>query len=351
MDIISKIKEVGLKGCGGACFPTADKWQAVKDSFAVQKYVVANGSEGEPGVEKDAYLLAKYPQAVIEGMRQALLFIKDRGVKTCAYLYLNPLYYKRYGNNLKRIIASKKVDIRVIAKPHSAGYIGGEETAVLNAIEKKKIEPRLKPPFPTVSGLWGYPTIVNNIETFYHVGKMADGVYESVRFYSINGDCRRRGVYEFTGKKNIIDVLKDTGNFPDKRFFVQVGGGASGEVLNDEQLDCPATGAMSLTIYQADKWQPQEVLRKWIGFFLTESCGQCTPCREGTYRLFETINSKKVDWQLIKDLIDNLGESSFCGLGLSIPLPIKSYINNVLLNKVFVDDFSEKKMIAKVFKS
>jgi NADH:ubiquinone oxidoreductase subunit F (NADH-binding) len=350
MDILGKIKEADLKGCGGAFYPTADKWQAVKDSFAVKKYVVANGSEGEPGVEKDGWLLANRPAAVIEGMKQALSFLKERGVAVKGYLYLNPVYYKKYGKNLKKIIVERKVDIEVFGKPHDAGYIGGEETAVLNTIEGKKIEPRLKPPFPTVSGLWGYPTIVNNIETFYHVGELAGGAYKKVRFYSVNGDCPRPGVFEFPEDKPMAEILKETDNWPGHRFFVQVGGGSCGEVYNDKQLDRPACGAMSMTLYRADKWQPKEVLRKWIGFFMTESCGQCTPCREGNYRLFETINSPEPDWQLVKDLLDNLGEASFCGLGLSVPWPIRSYIKNVLCSGEYKLDYPCKNKVCKIFK-
>lgn len=350
MDILGKIKEVGLKGCGGAFYPTADKWQAVKDSFAVKKYIVANGSEGEPNVTKDGWLLANHPEPVITGMKAALDFLKERKVTVKAYLYLNPIYYKKYATNLKKIILAKNADIEIFKKPDDAGYIGGEETAALNDIEGKKIEPRLKPPFPTVSGLWGYPTIVNNIETFYHIGCLVDGKYKDVRFYSINGDCRKKGVFEFSDEMDIADILKSTDNWPDYRFFVQVGGGACGNILNDNQLDQPACGAMSLTLYNAEVWQPKEVLRKWIGFFMTESCGQCVPCREGTYRLFETINSPEPNWQLVYDLLKNLGEASFCGLGLSVPWPIESYIKNVVCSGEYKLDYPCKKDICKIFK-
>lgn len=350
MDILGKIKEVGLKGCGGAFYPTADKWQAVKSSFAVKKYVVANGSEGEPNVEKDGWLLLNRPESVISGMKAALGFLKERKVAVKGYLYLNPIYYKKYAKNLKKIIAEKKADIEIFKKPDDAGYIGGEETAALNDIEGKKIEPRLKPPFPTVSGLWSYPTIINNIETFYHVGKLVDGTFKNVRFFSVNGDCQKPGVYEFPSDKTIEEVLRVTGNWPSFRFFVQVGGGACGEVYNDKQLDRPACGAMSLTLYRVDNWQPKEVFRKWIGFFMAETCGQCVPCREGTYRLFETLNSEESDWQLVYDLLENLGESSFCGLGLSVPWPIKSYIKNVLCSGEYKLDYPCKKNICKIFK-
>jgi NADH:ubiquinone oxidoreductase subunit F (NADH-binding) len=349
MDIISKIREVDLKGCGGAAFPTADKWQSVKDAFSPKKYVVCNASEGEPMVFKDGYIFKNWPEKVVDGMVVAIKFLTERNVEVEGYIFINHDYAKKYGRFLAREIQKRNVPIAIFVKPENGGYICGEETTILNTIEGKKSEPRLKPPFPTTRGLWGEPTIINNVETFYHVSRIADGVYETVRFYSINGECAHPGVYKLRDDKTIKHVLAETKNLPPSSFFVQVGGGSAGEILNDQQLDCLAVGAMSLTVYRQSEWTARELFRHWIGFFLVESCGQCTTCREGTYRLFEVINSAKPDWQLFFDLLDNLSETSFCGLGLSVPTAINSYIKNVLLSKEFNVRDEDKKAIVKFF--
>lgn len=350
MDILNKIREVGLKGCGGAAYPTADKWQAVKDSFAPRKYVICNASEGEPFVYKDGYIFKNWPEKVIAGIDLAIKFLTDRKVEVEGYVFINHEYAKKYGRFLAAEIQKRNSPISIYVKPENGGYICGEETVILNTIEGEKSEPRLKPPFPTTRGLWGEPTIINNVETFYHIARIAEGDYETVRFYSINGDCRYPGVYKMRADKTIKHILAETRNWLPRDFFVQVGGGSAGEILNNLQLDCLAVGAMSLTLYQAGVWKARDLFRHWIGFFLTESCGQCTTCREGTYRLFEVINSKNPDWKLFFDLLDNLSETSLCGLGLSVPTAIKSYIKNVLLDKNFDVKDDDKKAIAKYFK-
>ncbi len=375
MNIIAKLKKANLKGRGGAGFPTWLKWDMVKKAKGKDKYVVCNLAEGEPGVLKDKYILENYPEKMIDGIMIAIEFLKARE----GIIYINPDYYKIFGNKLRKIIKDRP--IKLFRKPREAGYIGGEETSVLNAIEGKRIEPRLRPPFPPEKGLWGCPTLVNNTETFYDVSLIACGKYKNKRFYTISGDCLWDGVYEFSEDWTIEKILKESGNYPDFEFFVQVGGDASGEVLNSRQLKRKATGAASITIYSITKHNPLDLLNKWINFFVNQSCGQCTPCREGVYRLRELINSldknyfhydlsssKKLNFPrssastphnsaildvegdfkyysvvnkmfpeeifaLIEDLLNNLRETAFCGLGGAVPIPIQSYIDNVLKNK------------------
>ncbi|MDD5527579.1 MAG: NADH-ubiquinone oxidoreductase-F iron-sulfur binding region domain-containing protein [Patescibacteria group bacterium] len=332
MDILSKIRAADLKGCGGAAYPTADKWQAVKDAFGPRKYVICNASEGEPMVFKDGYILKNWPAKVVDGIIVAIDFLKEHGVEVEGYIFINPEYAKKFGRFLANEIQKRNAPISLYVKPEEGGYICGEESAILNTIEGNKSEPRLRPPFPTQKGLWGEPTIINNVETFYHVAKIAEGTYETVRFYSVNGDCKNPGVYKHRADRTIKEIIAITKNWPKFDFFVQVGGGSAGEILNQHQLSATPTGAMSLTLYRTSEWTARELFRHWIGFFLIESCGQCVPCREGTYRLYETINVKNPDWKLFFDLLDDLSETSFCGLGLSVPTAIKSYIKNVLLN-------------------
>lgn len=323
MDIITKLKNSKLTGRGGAGFPTWQKWEMVKKEKAEKKFVVCNGSEGEPGVKKDGYILEHYPDEVIKGIKTAIDYLGA----VAGYLFINQELFKKFGNFLDKKLDGTKIEL--VRKPHGAGYIGGEETALLNAIEGARIEPRLKPPFPTVSGLWGYPTLINNVETFYDISLIMEGKYKNRRFYTINGDCLWTGVYELFENYSIEQVLKETKNYPDFDFFVQVGGDASGEILNSKQLKQLAKGAGSITVYSVLKHTPIDLMKKWIDFFLKESCGQCTPCREGMYRLKELINQKDPDMSLFFDLLKNLQDTSFCALGSSLPYPIESLLTNV----------------------
>ncbi len=329
-NIIAKLKTAGLVGRGGACYPTWMKWQAVKDNMSKlnpdgrRAYVICNVSEGEPGVKKDGFVLRKWPDRVVDGMKIAVHFLgAERG-----YIYINEKYYQEMGGVLGELTDDTKIDIFI--KPHEAGYIGGEENSIMNAIEGRKIEPRLRPPFPVEKGLWGYPTLINNVETFYNVHQVNIGKYKNTRFVTIAGDCLWEGVYEFDINAKISEILAATKNLPGYPFFVQIGGGASGEVLDSDQLDAPVTGAGSITVYSKIKHSPLQVLRNWANYFQKESCGQCTPCREGTYRLRNELNKPNPDWELIAVLLDNLRFASFCGLGCSVPIPIRSYIQNVV---------------------
>jgi len=338
MNTVNKIKKANLVGRGGGGFPTALKWEMVKKASGDKKYVICNASEGEPGVKKDGYVLENFGEKVIDGIRIAMDFLEDNNIRNkkskcdvVGYIYINHQYYKKFGKKLNKIIDSnKKYKIELFAKPINSGYIGGEETSILNAIEGKRIEPRLRPPFPTTNGLWDCPTLVNNVETFYNVSLTIVDEYEENRFYTVGGDCANSGVYELANKLTIEKILKETNNYPKFDFFVQVGGDASGEVLNSKQLNKPASGAGSITIYNTKKYKSKEIIKKWISFFVNESCGQCTPCREGVYRLNEIINSPEISWKLLEELLNNLDEASFCGLGNVVPVPIRSYRKNVM---------------------
>lgn len=327
MCIINKIKKAGLVGMGGASFPTDIKWGMVKKSIVNKKYVVCNAAEGEPGIKKDGYIIENFSEKLINGIEIAINFLNaEKGI-----IYINSEYYKKYKKNLIKIIGD--LPIELFEKPMNAGYIGGEESSVLNAIEGKRIEPRLRPPFPTTNGLWDCPTLINNVETFYNISLVNSGEYKKNRFYTISGNCINNGVYELSDNLTIYKILKQTKNYPKFAFFVQVGGDASGKVLNDKQLKVKVSGAGSITIYNLKKYKSQKILKKWINFFLNESCGQCTPCREGIYRLSEIVNSGNLDWNRIEELLNNLDETSFCGLGSTVSVPIRSYRRNVMNNK------------------
>lgn len=324
VNILSKLKKANLTGRGGGCFPTAQKWEMVKKAKGTRKFVVCNGSEGEPGIKKDYYVLEKHAKEMVEGMEIAIEYLKaEKGI-----VYLNPVYYKKFNRKLKKLCKNKKIEI--FCKPHTAGYVGGEETSAMNCLEGLRVEPRLRPPFPTTCGYLDCPTLVNNVETFYDVSLIAKGEYEGKRLYTINGDCVWTGVHYLPEDWTIEKVLRETKNYPNFEFFVQVGGDASGDVVNSGQLIRPVGGGASITVYNLKKHDFLKLMQRWANFFAQESCGQCTPCREGTRRLKELLHDEKIDWELVADLLNNLSESSFCGLGCAVPLPFESFVRNVV---------------------
>jgi len=332
-NIIKKIAQAKLIGRGCNNFPTAQKWQAVKDAKTTgDKFVVCNISESEPGVFKDEYILAKYPEMVVTGIQIAMQALQA----SKGFIYLNPEYYTKFSEYLNAIIESKGIEIEIYAKPYH-DYIGGEETAVLNSMEAERVEPRLKPPYPTTSGFLGQPTLVNNCETFYAVAQIYLNEYRSTRFYCLTHADGDREVKELPIDITIKKVLKAFGHSPSNKFFYQIGGGAAGTCYNSKQLNRNFDGLASIIIFPKDTPEKNLVL-KWADFFQQESCGQCTTCREGTYRLEEMLEkfyaTGKLDLPLFEDLIFTLQNTSFCPLGRISANAILSYWKNVLKKDV-----------------
>ncbi|PLX22142.1 hypothetical protein C0584_00100 [Candidatus Parcubacteria bacterium] len=322
--LLDKIKKAELRGKGGASYPVYLKWEKVAKARSRKKFVICNASEGEPDVMKDEYIIEHHPEKLIEGMKLCMKEVSSDK----AFLFINQDYYKKYSKRLKGLIRDDNIEL--FKKPHPAGYIAGEESSLINTIAGERAEPELKPPFPSTKGLYGAPTIVNNVETFYDVSLLNSNQFNNTRLYSITGDCVWSGVYEFADDETIEDILKNTNNYPSFEFFVQIGGGACGEVLNSDQLNRPVTGSGSITIYSKSKHKPVSVLKNWIDFFMNESCGKCTPCREGTYRLHEILKDKQPDWYMFFAILADLPETSFCALGKSVSIPVISYFQNVL---------------------
>jgi NADH:ubiquinone oxidoreductase subunit F (NADH-binding) len=320
--IIEKLKDSGLKGRGGGGFPVGLKWELAKKAKGKTKYVICNASEGEPNVFKDGYLLRNYLDDVIKGIDLAMKTISAE----TAYLYISSKYYREMKEKIESAIGKKKI----IVFEKKARYIGGEETAICESIEGKRAEPRRKPPFLTDSGLFNCPTLMNNVETFYYVFKVAQGKYDKKRFYSINGDVENSGVYEFPEEMTIFEVLKKTGNYPSFDFFAQIGGGASGEIMIMEELNRPVTGAGSITIYNKKKTDIFALMERWAEFFHVGNCDKCVPCREGAYRIYEMVKKRKLDYDVLDELFLSLRESSFCALGRGIPVPFISLIEKVI---------------------
>ncbi len=321
MDILKKIEQAKLVGRGGACFPVATKWNYVKKAEG-NKYIVANGAEGEPGVKKDGYILTHHTKEVINGINLALKFFKAKRV----FIFLNHNYTNAESQIKKEI---GKLPIEIIYKPQNAGYIAGEESALLSTLEKKRIEPSIRPPFPVESGYKQSPTLINNIETFYNISLVDKNKFSDKRFYTVGGDCYKPGVYCLPDNWSIARILEETNNFPRFKFFIQHGGRASGEVLNSTQLNQKVRGCGAITIYKQDSHDSFNFIKNIINFYAENSCGKCTPCREGSYRLKKMLSGTKMNWPHFLELIDNMEASSFCALGSSLALPVKSYLKNV----------------------
>lgn len=321
-NIISLLKKSGLVGRSGSGFPTWRKWQLVRDSHSTQKYVICNASEGEPNVFKDELLLEKYAPDVIEGIKIAL---KTVGA-TSAYIYLNEDYYQRFRDKLLDLV--RNLPIELYRKPQ--GYLAGEETTLLNIIEGQRLEPRIKPPFPTDYGLWGRPTLINNVETFYWMTKIAQGKYKRHRLYCLDGQIANKGVFELPEDWTIEKILLQTDNWPCFEFFIQAGGGASGAIMLADELKQPLKGAGSIIVYDKKETDPFSLMKKWADFFLQGNCDRCTPCREGIYRINEMLTSKKFNQTALPDIFAVLEKTSLCPLGRIAVTSFKTAIEKLL---------------------
>lgn len=330
--ILEKIKQAGLVGRGGAAFPTHAKWQRLKELGKPIGFVVCNASEGELGVKKDLYILEHFPEMVFQGMAEAMNFLEVKK----AYININKQYFSQVGKELKNLadnyLKRQNLEFKIFIEEPS--YIGGESGAMLNAIEGKKTQPRPEEVSPSLSGIFGQPVLINNVETFYDVARVAQGTFKATRFSTVSGPIPHPGVYEVPNEATVKEVLELTQNWPEFEFFVQVGGSASGAVINAEQAkQYVINGCGSVEVYGTDA-QPYDVLKRWFEFYKKESCGKCTPCREGSAQLFHLLETlqfgQDIPWTQIFDLVTTMEKTSFCDLGKSLAIPVKTYMKNVL---------------------
>ena len=324
-NIIGKIKEANLLGRGGASFPTWLKWDAVKKQEGKKIYVIANGSEGEPAVFKDEYVLKKHPEEFIGGIKIAL----ETFAGSEAIIYLNHSYYDTYRPLLEKY--SERAKISYFRK--TARYIAGDETALLSHIEGERPEPRAKPPYPAESGLYGLPTLINNIETFYRIYEIANGIYADNTYYSISGDVENKGMFELSVNLSIEEVLITTGNYPDFDFFIQYGGGAVGAIFLPYELKVPIRGAASIVVYNRTTTDLYELMAEWATFYARENCDKCTPCREGTFRILDMVKTRNLDMEKLNELFLVLDTTSFCPLGKGMSAPYKTLIEKVMCHE------------------
>jgi len=325
MEIISALKDVGLIGLGGAGFPTWQKWEAVKNSSEAKRFVICNLSEGEPGVFKDEYIIQNHLQELIAGIALA----RETVGAGRAYVFLNDKY-KRYLPKIIKETKGRKIEVFI----DTGRYLCGEETTLLQVMEGKLRQPRSKPPFPTESGMYGYPTLINNAETLYRAYLISQGQMELKRFYSLSGDIidHKRIIEEKIGAK-IKEVIPS--RYLDKINFVRVSG-PSGFFARHEDFEQIVSGTGAIEIYGRNR-KILDGLIDSITFLKNESCGKCTPCREGSYRIAELLNKliatkslwdRKEILELISTIATTAEVSSFCPLGASINRPVSTVVDN-----------------------
>ncbi len=359
--VIEVIKQSGLRGCGGAGFPTGTKWEFVAQASGKPRYVVCNADEGEPGTFKDRLILEQDPHLLLEGIALAGFAV---GAET-GYIYIRGEYYtawQRLGQALQEahrnnILGNKilgsafNFDIKL--RRGAGAYICGEETALIESLEGKRGLPRLRPPYPPTHGLWGKPTLVNNVETLARVPTIMEkgaawyrrlgiGNAAGTKLYCVSGHVQRPGTYELPMGTSARELIYDCGrgirNSGQLKAF-SPGGISSGllpATMVDVALDYDAlakagsmlgSGAMIVIDESACM---VDVALQAARFFAHESCGECTPCRNGTYRFVELLtkitagNGSWADVTLLEELGGRMKTDSRCGLGQAAALPFLS---------------------------
>jgi NADH:ubiquinone oxidoreductase subunit F (NADH-binding) len=318
-DPVERLRASGLSGRGGAGFPAASKWRAVREAPGEIKYVVCNADEGEPGTFKDRVLLDHDPHAILDGMRWAARTVGA----TCGILYLR-YEYPQSLPVLERAIAEAREaglldGFPVHVRRGAGAYICGEETALLNSLEGKRPFPRERPPYPTTSGLFGRPTLVHNVETLaalpWILGRDTD---VPTRLYSVSGDVVRPGVYELReGTPLRILVERHAGG---SRLKAATKAGLSGGFLGGPELDGPAIPG-GVIVYDETRCMVRAAATA-LRFFARESCGKCFPCRIGTVRLSERL--VELPPAELAELCDVMAATSACGLGQSVPSIVRT---------------------------
>ncbi|MEQ8176359.1 MAG: NADH-quinone oxidoreductase subunit NuoF [Syntrophomonadaceae bacterium] len=354
--LLQEVKDSGLRGRGGAGFNAGMKWSFVPQDASI-KYVVCNLDEGEPGTYKDRVICEQNAQALLEGMAICGLAISSNQ----GYIYCRG-EYPFVVELLRKAIASAKEsgalgDFDIEVRMGAGAYVCGEETALIESIEGHRGEPRFKPPFPGVEGLWKAPTVVNNVETFACLPYiLVNGAawfagigapkYPGTKIVTLTGDVNNRTFFEVPTDITLREVIYDLGGgIPGGKKFkaVQVGG-TSGAFIPEENLDTPidfdsmgAIGAAlgSGAVLVLDETRDiVDVVTRISKFFEHESCGKCNPCREGTFRcreLMNKINSGKGNEADIEKLIllaRVMQKAALCGLGQAAPIPIESTIKH-----------------------
>ena len=339
--VVGEIKASGLRGRGGAGFPCGLKWELASKAPGAEKYVICNADEGEVGTFKDRYILENDPFSLIEGIAIAGHAI---GAKK-AFIYLRA-EYRFLLDLIEGAIAQtrkkgflKHLDIEI--RQGAGAYVCGEESALMDSIEGKRGEVRYRPPFPPTRGLWGKPTIINNVETLMNIprivlngadwfGKMGTEKSQGTKVFSVSGDVSKPGVYELVLGSSLKELVEGLARAK-KVQAVQVGG-ATGRIVPAGQLDTPLSfetvlGAGAITVFNKSR-DIVELVYKTLEFLAEESCGKCAPCREGTEAMVEILErfsrgeGAEKDIKMLEELADTMALAAMCGLGQAAPIPV-----------------------------
>ncbi len=381
--VVDEVKKSGLRGRGGAGFPTGLKWEYAAQTPSEQKYVVTNADEGDPGAYMDRSILEGDPHTIIEGMAIAGYGIgADKGYIYCRAEY--PIAVQRMQNAIKKAKKMGLLGKNILGSDFSfdlelrigaGAFVCGEETALLNSIEGKRGEPNLKPPFPSEKGLFGQPTVINNVETFANIPFIVCEGHEKfkrigtetntgTKVFSLAGKVITTGLIEvplgITLRKIIYDI---GGGIPNgKKFKGVLMGGPSGGVVPASMLDTPIDfesldeigsmmGSGGMIVMDEDSCMV-DIAKYFLEFTVDESCGKCTPCREGTQQMLEILKrissgkGAEADLAELEKLGETIAVTSLCGLGQSAPNPVLSTM------RWFMDEYEahikSKKCIANV---
>ena len=369
-DVTDMVKRSGLRGRGGAGFPTGMKWGFVPKNSGLPIYLCVNADESEPGTFKDRLIIEKDPHQLIEGAiisayaldcHQAFIFIRGEFFHGAGILNkaVEEAYAKGY---LGRNILGTGYDLDLLVHRGAGAYICGEETALLESIEGRRGHPRLKPPFPAVVGLYGCPTVINNVETLAnvpHIVKNGPEWYAGIgverntgtRLFGVSGHVRKRGVYEFPMGIPLRELVYDhCGGMRNGRALkAVVPGGSSVPVLTADQVDVrldfdsvAKAGSMlgsAGVIVMDDSTCMVRAVTRITRFYAEESCGQCTQCREGTewmYQILKRIEDGKGrqgELEILLDICKNMLARTICPLSDAAAMPVESYIRK------FYDEF------------
>ncbi len=355
-EVLQEVRSSGIKGRGGAGFPTGVKWNLAAAAQSDRKYVVCNADEGEPGTFKDRVLISEYARTVFEGMaiaafaigaREGIMYMRGEYASFLPAL-LDVLAEMRKDGALGKNIFGRGFDFDIEVRLGSGAYVCGEETALIESLEGNRGEPRNRPPFPVNTGYLGDPTVVNNVETcvaVVHIVKNGSEWFRSfgtenssgTKLLSVSGDCEKPGVYEVPFGTSIEEILKMSGAKDTQA--VQVGG-ASGICLGKKDFkrqisfeDVPTGGAVIVLGKGRDM---MDLGRNFLEFFREESCGQCTPCREGIpvlLEMWENIRNNGLtekERSKLYSLAETMQLASKCGLGQSSPNAFLSIIESFI---------------------
>lgn len=353
--ILDEVEQSGVRGCGGAGFSAGRKWRAAAETPADRRFVICNADEGEPGTFKDRVLLTERPHLMFEGMTIAARAIgSEEGILYLRgeYVYLRDLLEEvledRRAHRLlgKDILGISGFDFDVRIQIGAGAYVCGADGALISSCEGLPGEPKTRPPFPTVRGYLDCPTIVNNVETFCHAARVLDRGAEwffamgtegshGTKLFSVCGDCKRPGVYEYPYGITVRELLEAAGGEDAAAVLV---GGPSGTMIARDTFDRKltfddlSTGG-AVVVFSAER-NILEIVEYYMSFFVHESCGYCTPCRVGNVFLRKAIEkfragkANPADIDYLRDLSETIIETSRCGLGMTSPNPVLSTLEN-----------------------